>query len=242
MYQYIWHKNQASDRKNCFYADVNYCDKEKAKKRGALWDYDRKLWYFTTEEARHQWDVEHSSDIYCAKENKSHKYIALLEIDYALTAYRNILAEKGMEPIEELVVIIFDTEDYSIVRIGKYNIAHSRFPFNRNPAFIINCSRNEAIADIIKEFNNFGVTQILTFEGKHQKNTLKELDVYDWYDVKPFVCKQYQKPRKSGFNQLFRPGRRFRYATNTASSKLRAIFGFIKQNKPINNFFNDKIQ
>lgn len=39
-----------------FYANVPYSDKDNAKKFGARWDGERKMWYFMSEEARKNWN------------------------------------------------------------------------------------------------------------------------------------------------------------------------------------------
>ncbi|MBR3517809.1 MAG: hypothetical protein IKM88_03225 [Lachnospiraceae bacterium] len=39
-----------------FYANIPYNEKDFAKKYGAKWDPDRKMWYFATEEERTRWD------------------------------------------------------------------------------------------------------------------------------------------------------------------------------------------
>ena len=48
------------DKKNKYYADVKYVDKDLAKSLGAKWDWNNKKWYFTKAKVRHNWDIAHS--------------------------------------------------------------------------------------------------------------------------------------------------------------------------------------
>ena len=71
--QYEWHLNESQFYTkvweltgiNCninapingkYYAKVSYEEKDLAKKYGARWDPERKMWYFKTEEERKRWD------------------------------------------------------------------------------------------------------------------------------------------------------------------------------------------
>lgn len=233
VFQYIQYKNQSYDTTGQYYADVDYVDKEIAKKQGALWDWNKKLWCFRTREARHEWDIKHSSYIKYAKENKSHKHIALLDIDYWGVAYRKILEDK-ITPIVTISVIVLDLDNYNIVRLCNYHIGHRGEVVGSKKItkdFTIICSRVEAIEDIKTVLSEFNIKEIATFEGNHIQRDLPELNEYVWYDIKPYLCNRLNKPTKSSFYQIFGYSRR-NHISLLAMQRLQKIVSAIKKEKP----------
>ena len=120
-----------------------------------------------------------------------------------------------VDRVMSIGTVIADADTFEIVS-AKYHILPAECAIGgmyedalyvESPVPAVSCTREEALEDLMAWFAEYAVTSVFAYNASFDRNHLRELGGYDWYDIMRLAAYRQYNPRIPACADCYSTGR-----------------------------------